>query len=259
MQPARNPLCAACLTPIPGGHRFCARCGAGVPDAILGLQTRFFSELQDPAKARLVLIRGDGLDGLSFHLKAERHSLGRAGQLDFPDDAFLSRRHANLFYAEGRLFVRDEGSLNGVYLRLREPTRVGDGAMFLAGEHVFRVTLAPPVPDEDPASTTTFYASPPRPSDFRVTELLEDGRLGCSLGAGESGLCVGRVDADFCFPTDALVSEHHCRLDHQSDALVLSDLDSRNGTYLRIHEETPLTHGDMLFVGRKLFRVELMS
>ena len=64
------------------------------------------------------------MDGLSFHLKAEQHVVGRNGQLVFPDDPFISPKHANFFYRDGKLVVRDEGSLNGVYLRVRGTRRL---------------------------------------------------------------------------------------------------------------------------------------
>ena len=38
---------------------------------------------------------------------------------------------------------------------------------------------------------------------------------------------------------------------------LLSDLGSRNGTYLRIRDEMELKHGDYLFVGRTLVRIEI--
>jgi hypothetical protein len=43
-----------------------------VPAEILNARTMFFSDMQNPAKAKLILIRGEGMDGLSFHLKAEQ-------------------------------------------------------------------------------------------------------------------------------------------------------------------------------------------
>ena len=119
MEQARNYVCKSCSTPVPQGHKFCGRCGESVPPEILGARTLFFSDMQNPAKAKLILIRGEGMDGLSFHLKAEQHVVGRNGQLVFPDDPFISPKHANFFYRDGRLVVRDEGSLNGVYLRVR--------------------------------------------------------------------------------------------------------------------------------------------
>ena len=40
---------------------------------------------------------------------------------------------------------------------------------------------------------------------------------------------------------------------------VLTDHGSRNGTYIRIKSEKPLAHGDYLFLGKKLVRVEMNS
>ena len=54
------------------------------------------------AKARLILIRGEGMDGLSYHLKADQHLLGRQGQLEFPDDVFISPKHANFIVNDGK-------------------------------------------------------------------------------------------------------------------------------------------------------------
>ena len=43
-----------CSTPVPSGHKFCGRCGAVVPPAILELRTEFFGAMQAPGKARLI-------------------------------------------------------------------------------------------------------------------------------------------------------------------------------------------------------------
>ncbi len=59
-----------------------------MPESILTLHASFYSDMQDPAKARLILIRGEGMDGLSYHLKADQHLVGRAGQVEFPRRSF---------------------------------------------------------------------------------------------------------------------------------------------------------------------------
>src|SRR5512139_304209 len=114
MDQAKYFVCTSCMTPVPSGHKFCGRCGSPVPEDNMVIRTEYFSDMQDPEKARLVLIRGEGMEGLSYHLKADQHVVGRQGQLEFPDDPFVSRRHSNFFYLDFRLFVRDDGSLNSV-------------------------------------------------------------------------------------------------------------------------------------------------
>jgi predicted component of type VI protein secretion system len=55
------------------------------------------------------------------------------------------------------------------------------------------------------------------------------------------------------------MSANHCAVEERNGKFVLTDFDSKNGTYVRLKAEKPLTHGDYLFIGRKLLRVELNS
>ena len=107
MEQARNFVCRSCSSVVPTGHKFCGRCGAAVPPEILSAQTLFFGDMQNPAKAKLILIRGEGMEGLSFHLKAEQHVVGRSGQLVFPDDLFVSPKHANWIVNDGSATAAD--------------------------------------------------------------------------------------------------------------------------------------------------------
>lgn len=258
MEPARHYVCRSCSTAVPAGHKFCGRCGTPVPAEIRELKTNFFGDMQNPTKAKLILIRGEGMDGLSFHLKAEQHIVGREGQLIFPDDPFVSPKHANFFYREGSLVVRDEGSLNGVYIRIRGTVPLEPDNTFLAGEQLFRLEKLDPVADDGPdADGTNFYASPRRESAFRLCQVFRGNAIGMTVHATGSSMTVGRDGADLNFPEDLFMSAEHCRIDHNGGKFTLTDLDSRNGTYVRITGERKLEHGDYVFIGRKLLRVEV--
>jgi pSer/pThr/pTyr-binding forkhead associated (FHA) protein len=76
-------------------------------------------------RARVVTIAKDGGEGASFAI-GETLDLGRTeGEVVLPEDRYLSPRHARISRRGGRLFLRDLGSTNGLYLRLRVPA--GDG------------------------------------------------------------------------------------------------------------------------------------
>ncbi len=257
MDQAKYYVCGSCMTPVPSGHKFCGRCGAPVPEVMLNLGVDFYSEMQNPEKARLILVRGEGMDGLSYHLKADQHVVGRTGQLEFPDDPFISPKHANFFYRNGRLVVRDEGSLNGVFARVRGGVEVAPGDMFMAGEQVFRLDPTPKASDGADAEGTFFYSSPKHPTAFRIHQVLEGGMLGMTVCARGSSLQIGREDGDLNFPGDAYMSAKHCSVEEANGKFTLTDHNSRNGTYVRLKSERELTHGDYLFIGRKLLRVEL--
>ncbi len=256
MDQAKYYVCNSCMTPVPSGHKFCGRCGSPVPEEVLNMQVDFFSDMQNPDKARLILIRGEGMDGLSYHLKADQHLVGRTGQLEFPDDPFVSPKHANFFYRDGKLIVRDEGSLNGVYIRVRGSVDIAPGDTFLAGEQLFRLDPTPKASDGADPDGTFFYSSPKYPSAFRLNQILEGGAIGMTVCARGNTLQIGREDGDLNFPGDMYMSAKHCTVEEKDGKFALTDYESRNGTYVRIKSEQQLGHGDYVFIGKKLLRVE---
>ena len=262
MEQARNYVCLSCSAPVPMGHKFCGRCGMGVPPEILDARTLYFSDMQNPARAKLVLIRGEGAEGLSYHLRSDKHIAGRSGNLQFPDDPFISPHHANFFYRNDKLVVHDEQSLNGIYVRIRGSVEVGIGDTFLAGEQLFKIdsnsfSIEATANDDD---GTFFYASPKHPGPFKIVQILHGGSQGMAVCARTPSLQIGREGGDLNFPNDPYMSATHCKIEEaQGGRLVLTDLNSRNGTYIRISVERELEHGDYIFIGRKLLRVEMNS
>jgi pSer/pThr/pTyr-binding forkhead associated (FHA) protein len=262
MEQARNYVCRECSTPVPSGHKFCGTCGATVPAEVVELRTNFFGSMQTPGKARLILIRGDsGVDGLSYMLQGTEHVAGRDdGQILFPEDVWLSPRHANFVYEGAQLIVRDEGSLNGVYVRVRERTALSYGDSFLCGEQLFTLEHAPddsagPAPDQ-----TYFYSSPRKDYGFRVVQVLAGGTRGIEHCAVGRSLKIGREECDMNFPTDVYMSGTHAKVELGDEGeLSLIDLNSKNGCYVRIQRPAPLRHGDYLFMGRQLLRVEITA
>jgi len=262
MDQARNYVCKQCSTAVPSGHKFCGACGANVPPEIQHLQTDYFGAMQAPGKARLILIRGDqGVDGLSYLLQGTEHIAGRQdAQILFPEDAWLNDRHANFIYRGEKLVVRDEGSANGVYVRVREPVPIQPGDQLLCGEQIFRLEVTPkdtsgPEPDQ-----TYFYSSPKRPSPFRIVQVLVGGTDGMVFCARENQATVGREECDLNFPEDVFMSGSHAKVEMTGDgSFNLLDTDSKNGTYVRINGEHELGHGDYLFLGKQLLRVEMTA
>jgi pSer/pThr/pTyr-binding forkhead associated (FHA) protein len=259
MDQAKNFVCRSCSTGVPLGHKFCGRCGAAVPPEIMSVRTQYFGQLQAPGKAKLILIRGEGVEGLAYQLNAEQHVVGKSGQLQFADDPFVSPRHANFFYRDGALHVRDEGSTNGVYVRVKGSVDIAADDLFLAGEQVFRFNEPPNQNDQPAPDGTYFYSSPKQPHSFRITQILQGGPEGMIVCARQPVLQIGREGGDLNFPTDLYMSGSHCKIELTDGVFRLTDMGSRNGTYIRLKSERELGHGDYLFIGRKLLRVEITA
>ena len=262
MEQARIYVCTECASAVPSGHKFCGACGSGGPHEAQTLETKFFGALQMPGKARLIVVRGDEAmgEGLSYLLQATEHIAGReADQIPFPSDTWLSPRHANFLYRGEKLVVRDEGSLNGVYIRVRGAAPIKAGDHFLCGQQVFRVDPTPKDTSGPEADQTYFYSSPRRPSAFRITQVLEGGMDGIVCCAHEHTVQIGREECDINFPDDVYLSPRHARVEMSGESLELIDEGSQNGTYIRIRGERELSHGDYLFLGRNLLRVEVTA
>jgi pSer/pThr/pTyr-binding forkhead associated (FHA) protein len=271
-------VCEFCGAEMIPGHRFCGNCGkpaatsgAGAPvpaqpaaarPARPGGKTMFFGAMQAPSP-KLILIKGEGMDGVTYVLSSSEHIAGRLeGAILFPEDPLLSPRHANFIYRDGKLTVRDEGSANGVFLRIIKPVTVPSGTLFLVGEQLLRVDAtapdAVPVPDGE---GTYFYGSPKRPSRLAITQLLAGGHPGMIFRARNDQLTIGREGNDVNFPDDPFISGRHATVtaidSGGATQFQLSDLGSKNGTFVRIGGEAPLFHGDYVFLGQQLLRVEI--
>ena len=261
MEQARNYVCKECSSPVPSGHKFCGACGATVPETVQEAQEDYFGMMQTPGEARLILIRGDqGVDGLSYMLRGDEHIAGQQeGQILFPEDPWLSNRHANFVYRDGKLIVRDENSTNGVFVRVSGSTPLTEGQQFLCGEEVFRLDPAPPKDSGPEADQTYFYSSPRRAASFCVTQVIEGGLDGMTACSRDDVVRIGREDADMNFPEDIYMSGQHARVESSGGLFHLVDESSRNGTYVRIDGEQELIHGDYIFLGKQLLRVEVTA
>ena len=267
MDQARSYVCKKCYSPVPQGHKFCGRCGEPVPREVLTAQTLLLSKMLEPGKAKLVVIKGEGFqadpsDETAFLLGGRQHPAGRTqGDILFDRDSWVSPLHATFYYRDdGKLVIRDEHSLNGIFLRIKGTATIQPGDLFLSGEQVFRLDTTPRASDGGEADGTQFYSSPKRPSPFRVVQILRGGTTATQVCAREASVTVGREGCDMNFPNDPYMSTRHCKVELTSaGAYQLTDSGSKNGTYLAIHGERELVHGDYLFIGRELLRVDISA
>jgi pSer/pThr/pTyr-binding forkhead associated (FHA) protein len=257
-------ICPQCHTELPNGFRFCGNCGSQIPDKEGGgeatARTMFFGGMQAPNRAKLTLIRGEGVEGVTYHLNGTEHLAGRSeGEILFPDDPFLSPLHACFYYQDNQLMARDEGSANGLFIRIRKPMALNAGSRFLVGEQLiqFEPTTEDDVPLQPDDQGTYFYTSPRRPSRFKLIQLLRGGDIGMIFRAPAEDVYLGRDANDINFPEDPYISGQHAKVSATPEGYYLTDLGSKNGTFLQIDEPFVVSHGDYVFLGQQLMRVEI--
>ena len=220
----------------------------------------FFGAMQTPGRAKLILIKGQGMDGMTYYLQSTEHIAGRSeGPIQFNElDPLLSPRHSNFIYKENQLFVKDLDSTNGVFLRARAPVPLTSGDTFLVGEQLLRVerNTLDDVEAHDEVGTY-FYASPRTPCHFILVQLLHGGSEGANFCSAQAAIRIGRDGNDLNFPDDHFISGAHAEISATGEGFTLTDLGSKNGTFYRVKGDTQLHHGDYVFIGQQLLRVEI--
>jgi pSer/pThr/pTyr-binding forkhead associated (FHA) protein len=95
-----------------------------------------------PPWARLRQVTPAGVARDVYHLARPEVVLGReSGDVIFSDDEFMSRRHAQIVYRNGRGHLEDLGSSNGTFLRLRGPHGLASGDLIRLGDELLRFEI----------------------------------------------------------------------------------------------------------------------
>jgi pSer/pThr/pTyr-binding forkhead associated (FHA) protein len=261
--PAAAPVhsCPACGNPVPPDFKFCGTCGhrmtpaAAAAAAAPAAVTAPAPVASAAAVGKLVLINPDGSEGSSFALGAGSTTVGRnAGRL-FAGDSYMSPAHATFVIGADGCTVRDEHSLNGVYVKIGRdrPVRLGNGDVFRIGQEIVRFeAIAPPqsIDGVEPMGS-------PNPGYLgRICLVTGRESIGHAHAIPPDGMHIGRERGDVIFPDDGYVSGLHCRVHHDGTAIVLTDVGSSNGTFLRIRGERRIESGELLLMGQQLFRLQ---
>lgn len=257
-------------SPAPGGteppaRRFGATAAAGTP----ALQRTMHEGPSAPstrgAPARIVALLKDGGDGNVYPLDREQLDVGRTeGDVLFPDDPYLDARHARLLRRGDEYFLRDLDTVNGIYVRVREPVDLRDGDMVLFGQQVLRFETLPD--GELPLGPATVhgvlvFGTPEVPRVARLVQYTTEGVGRDVHYLYRDQTVIGRENGDIVFPDDPFLSRRHAAVSHDraSRRFVLKDLGSSNGTALRFRGERRLRAGEQFRLGRHLFRFDLLD
>lgn len=207
-----------------------------------------------------MLLLPNGQEGGSYPLKPDKTEIGRTqGNILFLDDPYVSPLHATFYTKNEQLYVRNEDSFNGLYMRLTQRIDIQHGDVLLLGKQLLRFEALEGPPEEDVNHGTPSWGSPYRPYWGRIVQLIAGGSEGNAILLGGNGVELGRERGQITFPGDRFISSIHARISHDNGAFHIEDLGSRNGTFLCLRDDHALNHNDILIVGEQLLRVELKT
>ncbi len=260
--------CGRCHGTNQRGLPYCQFCGARLGEAPVqpaarAPQAAWPEPSAGQPSARLVVIAQDGTPGTEYALAGPESDIGREdGGIRLPTDPYVSPRHLRISLRNGRFFVRDLESVNGVYVRLRAPEVLRHADLVLIGLEVLRFEL---VSDAErglgPATErgTRVFGSPSVPRLAKLCQLTVEGVTRDQYYLSRDATVIGRESGDVVFTNDPFMSRRHASVDRDeaSGTFTLRDLGSSNGTFLAIRGERELMSGDHLRVGQHLFRLDV--
>lgn len=251
--------CPQCGHPNTGSNVFCGSCGF----RLTGAASKSVAPPQVvPAATEggvlLTALRADGSEAGTYNLPAGTVLIGRDTGGIFAGDSYLSPRHATFRQpAAGKLHVKDEASLNGVYKKLTPKVAVELLAndVFRIGQEIIRFEpLTPLQPSPDGVER---LGAPAKGYIGRIALITGRDTTGNAFPVPEAGIHLGRERGDVLFPEDGYVSGLHCQLEYQAGKLTLTDFGSSNGTFIRLRAEVEVVTGDVLLMGQQLFRITM--
>ena len=191
-------------------------------------------------------------------------SIGRANcDINFPDDARLSERHALLSIRDGKLYLADFGSSGGTFVKQRQDSELLPGDVFLLGQDLFRFTTQSldELEKQGSGQGTMAWSAPPKlhpgPVSAKLEHIQITGEVIAEFRLEKPETTLGRTNAHLVFKDNHYMSGTHARIVAQPGRFILQDLRSRNGVFRQVRQEIELEAGDEFFLGEHIFRVEI--
>jgi FHA domain/zinc-ribbon domain len=243
-------FCPRCDAPNPDEQQLCLACGATLRGETLvtGPPTA-----QRP-RVSFRVVRADGGPEMVVPMPGETLTCGTRADLALPDDPFIAPVQARFFFSGHRLAVEDLGGGNGVFARLKGERELPVGGELRLGRQRLLLEIIPPVTPGEGGAVA--WGSPDPGYKLRIVQLLESGMRGAAFCLREGENLLGREVGDITFPGDGFVSGRHAVLNARGDRLLVKDVGSSNGTFMRLSAPSFVESGDQFLVGRELVRIE---
>lgn len=243
--------CAVCGTANPPGEVWCQECGFR-----LGDEPGEAPAGQPVEVGGLVLLS----TGQRYPLHEGRNEIGRDA-LDVPvSDPSVSRRHAVVVVEPGAAFIEDLGSTNGTWVggeRLTGSTghALRHGQEIRLGAAALRVELSEPYRSETPPEAES------SPEATESADLVLRGPGGLEFPLPEGTWTVGRRAENTISLPDPYVSGRHAQVTREGAGVLVTDLGSTNGTFVRGERllpqaPAPLSPGESVSFGRSTLTLE---
>ena len=165
--------------------------------------------------------------------------LGRDGNQPWSDDAFIEPMHARLTAAQGGVSVEELAPTGAVFLRIQGRRPLHEDDQVRVGQSLLSYRRPQGDPQSGPWGSVVMHVAP-------------DGAMHV-IPLGNAGVTVGREFGEITLPGDTFVSSTHCRVVTDAGGIHIEDLDSSNGTYVRMRSGERIEVGQCVLIGQTQF------
>jgi pSer/pThr/pTyr-binding forkhead associated (FHA) protein len=251
--------CPKCASEIPAGFKFCGNCGYRIESSPAPAPAAAPAPAPEPSAphvADLIVQKPDGSMEKVLELHEGDTVIGRTTHPAFNNDYYMSPEHARITVDSGIILVEDLNSLNGTFFRITTEEKLVNGSVFRIGTEVLKYhELDEPIPEED---GTQVLGSPNLDAWGRLEIIMGKDSIGSAFVLTGETIRIGREDGDITFPDDGYVSGEHLEVARMDTDTYLIDLNSSNGSYLKVAGARDVDPGVPVLMGYQLYRVELV-
>ena len=195
-------------------------------------------------EAHLVRVTAGGIEEDEFSLRP--HGVTTIGRhectISFPEDSTLSENHASILHSHDGYFLRDDGSETGTFLILRPGKlySIESGDLLRLGQR--------------------FLLFHEQNGEYGFVQYDQAGQPIQRHALSEGTVVLGRQAPDITLdPRDMVLSRRHLTLTLKDGVLQAKDLNSLNGTYLRVRNPVPLEDESSFRAGQQMFKLRLLE
>lgn len=211
---------------------------------------------EEKAPFRLFHVNDDGSLGEQIPLSAGENFIGRTSSQLLATDRYVSPKHIKITCSPTKAHLEDCSSMNGSFIKIsNETVPLLNGDIFRIGEELlcyFQGDSNQPLISNTSRENTTLLGGPESPGWGYLRVIMGAFSEGSVYRLAHSEVTLGRVNADIRFPRDGFVSSTHAALRFSDNDVTLTDLNSSNGTFVRMKAPKTVSQKTFILIGNQL-------
>jgi pSer/pThr/pTyr-binding forkhead associated (FHA) protein len=193
-----------------------------------------------------------------FTFDGGSYLIGRLDECDIMlPSTSVSREHARVFVKNGRCYIEDLDSANGVLVdgqKVINERDLGTASQIRVGDYYLYLEYKRPKKHGDQNVLSTLFIT--SDSEHHKIVRINDSFAGEEFSLSETENTIGRTDENFILLSDASISRRHAVISRDDHHHIVSDCGSSNGTRLNgkpVNSPLRLTPGDLVRFGNVEF------